>query len=139
MFSCRPEFSEMSGERKNAKGKRQLRMSVCYCLSVLLRIRFAKSTFSSSGTAEQFPHSDICYLLILVYTIFPYIKKVVIEQLVNKRCYIVVQEHRDVQRHTDSKTQRNSLLCLSVSSNLTLKQTQLTIRLGLYIEASKRN
>lgn len=90
-FSCRPEFSEMSGERKNAKGKRQLRMSVCYCLSVTLRI-----LFSSSGTAEQFPHSDICYLLILVYTIFPYIKKVVIEQLVNRECYIVLQEHRDV-------------------------------------------
>lgn len=46
-------------------------------ITMPLRIHSAKNTASSSGTAEQFPHSDICYLLILVYAVFPYIRKVV--------------------------------------------------------------
>lgn len=45
-------------------------------LTVSLRTHSAQSAASSSGNAEQFPHSDICYLLICVHAVFLYIRRV---------------------------------------------------------------
>lgn len=65
-------------------------------LTVSLRTHCAHSTASSSGNAEQFPHSDICYLLILVCAVFLCMRRVVMSQPVRSHCCPVLLYERDV-------------------------------------------
>lgn len=70
-------------------------------LTAPLRTHCAQSAASSSGNAEQFPHSDICYLLILVHTLFLYTRRVEMQQPVCSQGCTVLQCERDLLRHTD--------------------------------------
>lgn len=92
-------------------------------LTVSLRTHSAQSAASSSGNAEQFPHSDICYLLILVHAVFLYIRRVAMQHSVCSQCSIVLEYERDVLRHTD--LEKFPSVPLGLFSNLTLYQTQL--------------
>lgn len=91
-------------------------------LTVSLRTHCAQSAASSSGNAEQFPHSDICYLLIFVHTVFLYTRRGVVHSLfaASAAFYWCV---RDALRHTD--VEKFPSVPFGLFSYLTLYQTQL--------------
>lgn len=68
-------------------------------LTVSLRTHCAQSAASSSGNAEQFPQSDICYLLIFVHTVFLYMRRGVVQQLVCSQCCILLMCERCIETH----------------------------------------